>query len=221
MTNSPTANDLTPPARLAAIAIAALGWAAIGTQVPLTLSDAAAAGNPAWLGLLNLFSYFTILSNVAVAIAATVAARGNTASWWAGAHVRAALALYIIIVGLIYQTLLKGLIPMAGTRLVIDTIFHAIIPLAWPLWWFTFGRGASPLPWRAAFGWLGFPLVYGLYSVVRGALSGRWPYPFMNAERFGYPQVAINLTAMLLLFLVLALLLIALDRRLTRPSVLS
>ncbi len=221
MTNNHTATTLTPPARLGAIAIAATGWAAIGTQIPLTLADAAAAGNPAWLGLVNLFSYFTILTNVAVAIAATVAARGQTASWWASAHVRAALALYIIIVGLIYQTLLKGLIPMAGTRLVIDTIFHAIIPLAWPIWWFAFGRGPRPLPWRAAFGWLGFPLVYGLYSVVRGAVSGRWPYPFMNAERFGYPQVALNLTAMMGLFLILALVLIALDRRLSRPSILS
>lgn len=221
MTGSRITTELRPPARLFAAAIAALGWAAIGTQVPLTLSDAAAAGNPAWLGLVNLFSYFTILINVAVAIAATVAARGDGGSWWASTHVRAALALYIIIVGLIYQTLLKGLIPMAGTRLVIDTIFHAIIPLAWPIWWFAFGRGAQPLPWRAAVGWLGFPLVYGLYSVVRGAFSGRWPYPFMNAERFGYPQVAMNLTAMLLLFLAVSLLLIALDRRLARPASLS
>lgn len=210
-----------PPARIAAAAIAALGWAAIGTQVPLTLSDAAAAGNPAWLGLLNLFSYFTILSNVAVAVAATVAARGVSASWWARGSVRGALVLYIIVVGLIYQTLLKGLIPMAGTRLVIDTIFHAIIPLAWPMWWLAFGRGTSSLPWRAAFGWLVFPFVYGVYSVARGALSGRWPYPFMNAERFGYPQVALNLSAMLLLFLALAFLLIALDRRLSRRPAFS
>lgn len=210
-----------PSSRIAAAAIAAIGWAAIGTQVPLTLSDAAAAGNPAWLGLLNLFSYFTILTNVAVAVAATVAARGNSASWWAQAGVRAALVLYIIVVGLIYQTLLKGLIPMAGTRLVIDTIFHAIIPLAWPLWWLAFGRGSASLPWRAAYGWLGFPLIYGIYSVVRGAVSGRWPYPFMNAERFGYQQVALNLSAMLLLFLGLALLLIAVDRRLPRHAAFS
>jgi hypothetical protein len=221
MTGSKNTIEHRPSARLFAAAIAALGWAAIGTQVPLTLSDATAAGNPAWLGLVNLFSYFTILTNLAVAIAATIAARGDVTSWWAGAPVRAALALYIIIVGLIYQTLLKGLIPMAGTRLVIDTIFHAIIPLAWPIWWFAFGRGAHPLPWRAAVGWLGFPLVYGFYSVVRGAASGRWPYPFMNAERFGYQQVAINLAVMLLLFLGLSLLLIALDRRLARPAPLS
>lgn len=218
MSSRHTANTPASPARLVAIAIAALGWAAIGTQIPLTLSDAAAAGNPAWLSLVNLFSYFTLLTNVAVAVAATVAARGITASWWALPHVRAGLVLYILIVGLIYQTLLKGLIPMAGTRLVIDTIFHAVIPLAWPVWWFAFGRGPSPLPWRAALIWLGFPLLYGVYSVARGAMSGRWPYPFMNAERFGYPQVAVNLAAMLLLFFALALLLIALDRRLTRPS---
>jgi hypothetical protein len=213
--------DRVTPARLTATAIAALGWAAIGTQVPLTLSSAAAAGDPAWLGLVNLFSYFTILTNVAVAVAATVAARGNTKSFWARAEVRAALVLYIVIVGLIYQTLLRGLIPMAGTRLVIDTIFHAVIPIAWPLWWVVFGRSAAPLPWRAAFGWLGFPLAYGVYSVARGAFSGRWPYPFMDASRFGYPQVAINLTAMLLLFFALALFLIALDRRLARRLTLS
>lgn len=219
--NSPLSVDRSSPARIAAAAIAALGWAAICTQVPLTLSDASAAGNPAWLGLLNLFSYFTILTNFAVAVAATVAARGHGGSFWARPGTRAALVLYIITVGLIYQTLLRGLVPMAGTRLVIDTIFHAVIPIAWPLWWLAFGRGASPLPWRAGLHWLAFPLVYGLYSLARGALSGRWPYPFMNADKLGYPQVALNLGGMLLLFLALALLLIALDSRLGRRPAFS
>ncbi len=223
--------DIGKVGRMAAGLIAALGWATIGTQMYLTLGDAAKAGNPGWLGLVNLFSYFTLWTNTLVAIVATIAAlgassgsrseRGEDRGFFARPGTRAAVTVYIIVVGLIYQTLLKGLVPMAGLRLAIDTVFHAVIPLVWPLWWLVFGRTGAPLWWRAALGWLGFPLFYGVYSIARGTLTDRWPYPFMNVSALGFGQVVLNLALMLVLFLGLGLLSIAIDRQLRRRPLLK
>jgi hypothetical protein len=57
-----------------------------------------------------------------------------------------------------------------------------------------------------------YPLVYFAYSLLRGHLLAVYPYPFIDVEKLGYPQVFINAGGLLAGFVVIALLLIALDR---------
>ena len=64
--------------------------------------------------------------------------------------------------------------------------------------------------------WLTFPLVYGLYSIFRGPLSGFYPYPFLDVSNLGLARVVANMAAMSGFFLAMGLAFILIDRLLKR-----
>ena len=68
-------------------------------------------------------------------------------------------------------------------------------------------------PSSAAVVWLGYPLVYAAYSLIHGAVTGFYPYPFINVSNLGYDKVLINMAVLVLVFLGLGLALIGIDRR--------
>lgn len=70
----------------------------------------------------------------------------------------------------------------------------------------------------AAVVWLGYPLVYAAYSLIHGAVTGFYPYPFINVSNLGYDKVLINMAVLVLVFLGLGLALIGIDRRMGRSN---
>jgi hypothetical protein len=58
--------------------------------------------------------------------------------------------------------------------------------------------------------------VYFAYSLWRGHLLAVYPYPFIDVERLGYPQVFVNAGGLLVGFVVIALLLMGIDRQIGR-----
>ncbi len=53
------------------------------------------------------------------------------------------------------------------------------------------------------------PLIYGLYTLLHGPLSGFYPYPFFNVPKDGLGQVILNLAGIVLFFYVVGLTLVA------------
>ncbi|EQD46143.1 hypothetical protein B1B_12734 [mine drainage metagenome] len=51
-----------------------------------------------------------------------------------------------------------------------------------------------------------------MYALLRGAWLGRYPYPFIDVAQLGYARVALNAAGMLIVFLLIAAGLIALNR---------
>jgi hypothetical protein len=66
--------------------------------------------------------------------------------------------------------------------------------------------------------WVIYPLVYFAYSLLRGHVLAVYPYPFIDVEKLGYPQVFINAGGLLAGFVLIALLLIGWDRWLGRRA---
>jgi hypothetical protein len=64
--------------------------------------------------------------------------------------------------------------------------------------------------------WLAFPLVYGIWTLVHGARSGFWPYPFLDVGALGWSPVLVHMAAMSALFLGLGLVLVLIDHLLGR-----
>ena len=71
----------------------------------------------------------------------------------------------------------------------------------------------SAVAW--AFVW---PVAWIVYTFVRGAVTGWYPYPFMNAAELGYPRAVGVTSLVVVLALVLAVALKYLDRRLSRTT---
>ncbi|MEQ8935469.1 MAG: Pr6Pr family membrane protein [Amphiplicatus sp.] len=199
-------------------AIALLGWYALGLQLWLRLFDPAPPG-PA-LSLLNFFSYFTILTNILIALSMTFAALPGTrgaAGLFKRTPVRTALTLYIAVVGTVYFLILRHTWDPQGWQLVADRLLHYVIPVLALLDWIfvTPKQGLKP---ALALRWLSYPAAYGAYVLIRGGIDGFYPYPFLDVSNLGYGRVLINLAVLLAVFTAGGLGLIGLAKVLIRKA---
>jgi hypothetical protein len=122
-----------------------------------------------------------------------------------------AITVYILVVGITYNLLLRSLWNPEGLQWVVDELLHSVIPVLFFVYWWIF-RSRAALLWKNIFPWLLFPLFYCIYTLIRGHLSGYYPYPFMDAGQLGMSKVLINIGAMLILFLIISLLLVGISK---------
>jgi hypothetical protein len=188
-----------------------LGWFALGLQLYLMLARDPAA----MLGVvITFFSFFTILTNILVALVFTAAALRPRAAWgqWVlRSSVQASAAVYIAIVGIIYQLLLRHLWNPQGAQWVADVLLHSIIPLGYVLYWWLFAP-RDELTWKNAIAWLVYPAGYLVYTLARGAVSGLYPYPFVDVTLLGYGGVLARAAGLMLVFLGMGLLIVTIAR---------
>ena len=85
-------------------------------------------------------------------------------------------------------------------------MLHYVLPIAGVLDWILWPP-KNRLPFRAIGWWMIFPAVYAVFSVVRGAIDGVYPYPFFDPDAVGgYGAVALYCGVMVVVFFLLALL---------------
>ena len=196
------------------ILFAIVGWVGLVAQYALSLE----AGTRSVFGsTVVFFSYFTVLTNVLVASALTAPALfpdSRIGRWTASEGVRAAVAMYIAVVGLIYHTLLDATWNPQGLLVYVNQVLHTVMPIAFVLDWLLFvpkGR----LRWIDPVKWLAYPLLYGLWTVIHGQLTSWYPYWFIDIGELGWERAGVNFAALLAFFLVLGLIVAAMDRGLS------
>ncbi len=92
-----------------------------------------------------------------------------------------------------------------GLQLGVDNLLHVLVPIWFLIYWIAFVPKAN-LQWKNVFSWLIYPSIYCVYILIRGAISNQYPYFFIDAGKFGYPQVTLNCSVLLVVFLGLSLL---------------
>lgn len=197
------------------IIFAVVGWSAIALQYVLAMG--AATQSP--LGsTVVFFSYFTILTNVLVALAMAapaVAPNSRLGRWTTTEGIRAAIAMYATVVGVIYHVFLHATWSPQGLAWVANIALHYVMPVAMVLDWLLLVPKGQ-LRWIDAPKWLAFPLIYGLWTMIHGALIGWYPYWFIDIGALGWGTALRNFAALLMLFLILGLVVVALDRAIGR-----
>lgn len=156
------------------------------------------------------FSFFTITTNIIVAICLTSLLffrNSKTGNFFAKPSTVTAITVYIVVVGLIYNILLRGLLLPTGWARVADELLHVVNPLLFLGFWILFVDKYN-LDYRSALSWLIYPIVYIIFIVIRGYLIDLYPYPFINVVNLGYPTAILNAFFCLVLFWLLSILLI-------------
>lgn len=196
-------------ARLFAVVIAAIAWTGLGIHVEAQWKLTGSLLGAAWV----LADYFTVITNLFVAIAFTLLAlRGRNG---VGPRALAFVAINIALVGVVYALLLHGTEELTGGAAIANVLLHMVTPVIVPIFWlFCVRRGTlgrhDPLIWAI------YPVVYLVYALVRGTAQGQFAYPFINYVKNGIPQVAITVVIITLAYLVAGWLMVLLDRRLAR-----
>ena len=196
-----------PARRIVAGSIALIGTATFALQI--VLSTGKSGGLLA--ALLVLSRFFTILTNAAVTVAMVRIAAG----WHADRRVMLALVSAIAIVALVYHTVLAQLQTFTGLDAVTDFGFHTAIPALTVAWWLLFAE--RDLPWRDVVWVLPWPIVYCAVALVRGGVSGIYPYPFIDLPEIGPATLVLNVIGLTLAFLVVGAAFIGMGRMLATP----
>ena len=206
--------------RLFAAITALLGWLALALQLLLSIQLTEANGQGALAGVWIYLGYFTISTNVLAALALTADAHGPhgaVSRFFSRPDVHTAIAMSIVIVAAIYNLMLRQLWQPHGWQIVADNILHVVMPALFLLYWWLAVPKAT-LRWPQVMVWQLYPAAYFAYVLIRGAVNHWYPYPFLDVGTLGYLRALINACAVLMVFAVVALLLVALGRWQVRRS---
>ncbi len=188
--------------------IAILGWFALITQFYINITSGLAGITEL---LIRYFSYFTILTNLLVAVCCTcivIIPRKGAGDFFSRYQTLTAITVYILIVSIIYNIILRFLWQPAGIQKLVDELLHSVIPLLFLLYWW-FAPDKRNLQWKQVFPWLIYPLLYLVYILARGNFSGFYPYPFVNVDQIGIAKVILNSIGITLAFTITGVMLIA------------
>jgi len=170
--------------------LAILGWIAVMLQFYLMMENRTVSKLES---IIRFFSYFTILSNLILAISFSVQTFQKETI-----KILTPVTVYITIVGLVYQILLRHTWSPTGLQRIVDELLHSIIPGLAVIYWFLYED--NKLKYNQIPKWLIFPLVYLFYILIRGNYSGFYPYPFVDVSKFGLNQVLINSGLLIVVF---------------------
>jgi len=194
--------------------MALLGWFALAIQVYLVLLDRWQEQASLIGGLINVFGYFTVLTNTLVTTVLSYAGFGRESAakrFFLSPVVSSAIAASIILVALAYSVLLRHLWHPEGWQWLADELLHDVMPALFTLyWWREVPKGS--LRWRHLALWALYPAVYFVYALWRGSEIGVYAYPFIDVASLGYGQVMLNALGVLAGFWAIALVLLGLDR---------
>lgn len=143
--------------------------------------------------LSNFFSFFTIESNILAATILLISAYGAWAQKRSAtfAVIRGAAVLYMVTTGIVYALLLSGLeVSLQTTIPWVNMVLHYLMPVVMLADWLL-DPPVRRISFKQASIWLVFPVLYLVYSLIRGAATGWYPYPFLNPQNGGYGKVAV------------------------------
>jgi hypothetical protein len=200
-------------------AFSAAGWLTVGTQFVLSIQTSLESGGTVWGGIVMYFGFFTLLTNILCAAILTAHALGGDTGLRAFLRrpgVTTAAATSIIVVGVVYHMLLSAQWNPQGINIVVDTMLHTVMPVLFVVAWTRLvPRGAVSLEHTPL--WSSYILAYAFYILIRGAIIGVYPYPFIDVTVLGYGTALRNAALLGVAFVALSAAMVGLNRVLGAP----
>ena len=200
------------------VIVAIAVWIGVGVQFYVTYYHPNLAGVSGFQRTLRFFDFFTVLTNVLVAVSVTIALvmpQSALGRFFLRPSVQTAIATYIALVGIIYNTVLQGLHHFEGAAAVADFVTHDLVPLLYTVYWLIFVPKGE-VGWRSPVYWLIFPLIYVPWALIRGTYTGLYPYPFLDIGELGLPAVLVNVVLLIVVFFVIGEAFVGIDKAISR-----
>lgn len=185
---------------------ALIGWFAVITQFVLMVNNRAASVPET---IIRFFSFFTILTNILVALYFTVlaVAKKDSVTFVSRPGTLTAIAIYITTVGVVYQVVLRHVWRPTGMQLIVDELLHTIIPVLVIIFWFLY-ENVKPIKYKQITAWLLYPLLYLGCILIRGSFLSYYPYPFIDVTALGMTKALTNAAVLLIAFIIVSALFI-------------
>jgi hypothetical protein len=204
--------NLSPASRIFAAAIAAAAWVGLVAQFQVTYSKTASVP----LTLSILLAFFTIITNLLVAIIFTlIAFRRSLSQRFDG--IVAGTMLSIAMVGIVNAIFLWRALELSGGSALVDKLLHIATPTLVPLFWIFCVRKGG-LKFRHPIFWAIYPFLYLAYGMVRGSLTGQYAYPFLDAAKLGWQRTALTAFIIAIVFMACGYAVVLIDHLVERKK---
>jgi hypothetical protein len=165
--------------------------------------------------LIDLFSYFTVWSQIAVGVVMTLLYLNPTRDGKLFRVFRVDTVLMITVTGVVYNLLLGPNYPPQGLNQISSPIQHTVTPIitvlifiiAGPRGWFNLKNIVAALV---------LPIAYVFYTLFRGAAIDKYPYDFFDVVTYGYASVIVFILGILFASLIVAVFYWGIDKALTK-----
>jgi hypothetical protein len=167
----------------------------------------------------RFFAFFTIQSNlIGVAAFSWLVARPDGPRGRGVELLRAGAAVYLTVTFFVVIVLLSG-VDVQLQLVWVDVVLHKVFPIVVVADWLL-DPPRVPLLYRDIATLIVYPLIWTALTMIRGAVDGWYPYPFLNPANGGYGQVLVTAIAVTVGFIVISAALIWLGnwRRVARPE---
>ena len=202
-------------ARTIALISALVAWFAILAQLYLIIANRETS---VFNTLCRFLGYFTIDTNIIVALCFTAIAKRKDSlagNFFSKPTTITAITVYISIVGIVYNVVLRSTWNPQGLQKIVDELLHSVIPVLFIFYWLIFVP-IENLKWKNAILWLIYPVLYMIYALILGAVTKWYPYPFVDVNELGYNKALINAGGVLLVIFILSLALITAGKLMKR-----
>ena len=161
--------------------------------------------------VIDNLSYFTIWSNILVAITTTMIYRNMNRTSKRLKVLRLSSLMMITVTMLVYILILAPDANPQSWNVYTNLLLHYITPPVTILVWLFFGP-RKWISWKIIFNALLIPITYILYTFARGAVIGKYPYGFINVVELGYVGAIIGTGVVLVLGLIIFLIYFIIDK---------
>lgn len=183
-----------------ALGIGLLALAMLALQLTISTQASLETGEPFYQAFWNLVGYFTIWTNGLVA--AFMLRTGWKKPDCKNQNFQAAagfVTTQILIVGLIYHFMLRHLYHLQGLFQVADHGLHVVMPALVFAYWVAYA-GKDRLSLLDPLKWLWFLVIYATYAFIRGGLTGKYAYPFIDLNQISILQAVITSAILAIVF---------------------
>lgn len=200
-------------------------YGAIAVVLGYTLAAQALLTHHQGRSLTNMFSYFTIQSNVLILGTSIVLVVSPLVSGRSWTVVRLGGLCGITLTGIVYATVIAPYVHLAGWGLAYNYVFHYAMPIATVLGFVFIGPRTRFDSKDMVF--LVWPLLWLIYTMLRGAIAkplftgfeqtpSHYPYPFLNVGHVPMAEVVGSVLVITVMLVALGLAYIHGERWLAR-----
>lgn len=193
----------------------ALSLALFGTVTRITLSSSAGFAVDIWL-------YFTIQSNVMVCAYLLIESIGlvNRRFFPGGvlpSPVQGGILLYILITGIVFNTLLVPLMPIRNFDNFIGHINHTFTPILFFIDWLV-NQKKGNYKGRHLWLWIIYPVAYLIFGSIEGIVTGHFRYFFMDFIKQPLGTYFLLIAIVIVFFIGVGGLIVLCDRMMARKA---
>ena len=170
--------------------------------------------------IFDSLSYFTIWSNIGVAIVVTMLYLNPSRDSKMFRVMRNTTLLMIALTGILYVALIAPYENVYGLNILANVFEHYVTPVIAVMVWVIVGpRGW--MTFKGSWKLYGVPIIFLGFTLVKGAITHRYPYTFFNVVKYGYAPVLVTIGVIIAGAYLFIALLVWLDKFQMRKSIAS